>query len=79
MATMTIRLPDDQHARLKALAARRGISLNKLIEEFSARALAEADTEARFLARAARGRSGDGLELLDALDARDAQSGRSSR
>ncbi len=79
MATMTIRLPDDQHARLKALAARRGISLNKLIEEFSARALAEADTETRFLARAARGRSGDGLELLDALDARDAQAGRSSR
>ena len=68
MATLTIRLPDDQHARLKALAARRGTSLNKLFEEFSIRALAEADTESRFLARAARGDTDAGLALLDKLD-----------
>jgi len=65
---MTIRLPDDQHERLKALAARRGISLNKLIEEFSTRALAEADSEVRFLARAARGNIETALNLLDRLD-----------
>ena len=28
MATLTIRLPNDQHERLKQLAARRGTSLN---------------------------------------------------
>ncbi|MCG8358039.1 MAG: ribbon-helix-helix protein, CopG family [Kiloniellales bacterium] len=68
MATLTIRLPKDQHERLKALAARRGTSLNKLFEEFSTRALAEADVEARFLVRAARGDAQAGLALLDKLD-----------
>jgi predicted transcriptional regulator len=69
MATMTIRLPDDQHERLKTLAGRRGISLNKLMEEFSTRAIAEADAEARFIVRAARGDPDRGLALLDKLDA----------
>ena len=69
MATLTIRLPKDQHERLKLLAARRGISLNKMFEEFSTRALAEADAEVRFLARAARGDARNGLALLDKLDA----------
>ncbi len=68
MATLTIRPPNDQHERLKALAARRGTSLNKLFEEFSARALAEADVEARFLTRAARGDVEQGLAILDKLD-----------
>ena len=68
MATMTIRIPDDQHERLKALAARRGISLNKLMEEFSTRAIVEADAESRFLVLADRGKTKRGLELLDKLD-----------
>ena len=68
MRTMTIRLPDDKHDRLKALAARRGLSLNKLIEEFSTVALAEFDAETRFLARAKMGDRQRGLELLDKLD-----------
>ena len=38
MTTMTIRLPDDTANRLKHLAKARGLSLNKLIEELSARA-----------------------------------------
>ena len=68
MATMTIRIPDDKHERLKALAARRGISLNKLMEEFSTRAIVEADAESRFLVRADKGKTKRGLELLDKLD-----------
>jgi uncharacterized protein len=32
MATMTIRLPDAKHDRLKQLAEQRGLSLNKLFE-----------------------------------------------
>ena len=69
MGTLTIRLPEDQHERLRALAARRGISLNKLFEEFATRALTEFDVEARFRARAARGDPERGLALLDKIDA----------
>jgi plasmid stability protein len=70
MSTLTIRLPDDQHERLRVLASQRGVSLNKLFEEFSTKALTEFDMESRFRIRAARGDKTSGLEILDALDAR---------
>lgn len=69
MSTLTIRLPNDQHERLKALAARRGLSLNKLFEEFSTKALSEFDTETRFRLLASKGDPKKGLEILDKLDA----------
>ena len=75
MATLTIRLPDAQRDRLAAMAARRGVSLNKLMQELSVRALAEHDTELRFRARAARGDAARGLELLDGLDRRHRPAG----
>ena len=68
MATMTIRIPDDKHSRLKALARYRHISVNKLVEELSTQALAEFDSEVRFRALAARGDVAKGLGLLDKLD-----------
>ncbi|MDT0617935.1 toxin-antitoxin system HicB family antitoxin [Salinisphaera sp. P385] len=68
MATLTVRIPDDKHARLKALAARRRISVNRLIDELSTQALAEFDAENRFQARAARGAADKGLRVLDKLD-----------
>ncbi len=68
MATLTVRIPDDKHLRLKQLAETRGISLNKLIEELSTVALAEFDTHNRFKLMAARGSVSRGLELLDKLD-----------
>lgn len=68
MGTMTIRLPDDQHERLKRLARTRGISVNKLIEEFSIRATTEHDVEMRFRLAAAKGNPQRGLDLLDKLD-----------
>jgi predicted transcriptional regulator len=68
MSTLTIRLPDDQHDRLRTLASRRGVSLNKLFEEFSTKAIAEFDTENRFRLRAARGEKAKGLAILDRLD-----------
>ena len=68
MSTLTIRLPDDKHERLKALARRRKMSVNKLIEELSTQALAEFDTEMRFRALAAKGNTEKGLALLDKLD-----------
>ncbi len=68
MGTMTIRLPDDKHARLKQLAQSRGISVNKLIEEFSNQAIAESDAYTRYQIAAARGDAARGLNTLDKLD-----------
>lgn len=73
MATLTIRVPDDTHQRLRELARSRRISLNKLIEEFSIAALAEFDAETRFRLRAGRGNPDVGLRLLDKLDRVDAK------
>lgn len=69
MATLTIRLPDDKHERLKELARRRKMSVNKLVEELSTIALAEFDAETRFQAMAAKGSPEAGLALLNRLDA----------
>ena len=68
MATLTVRLPDDKHLRLKALAKRKHISVNKLLEELSTQAIAEFDAESRFRAMAAKGSIEKGLGILDRLD-----------
>ena len=68
MSTLTIRLPDDKHARLRQLAKHRGISINKLMEELATISLAEFDAESRFRVLAARGSTEKGLVLLDQLD-----------
>ena len=67
MSTLTIRLPDDKHERLKALADARKISVNKLIDELATIALANHDTRLRFEARATRGNAKRALKLLDRL------------
>lgn len=69
MSTLTIRLPDEQHERLRVLASHRGISLNKLFEEFSTRAVAEFDCETQFRLMSARGDPTKGLNVLDKIDA----------
>ena len=74
MSTLTIRLPDDTSERLKALAHRRGLSLNKLMEELSAQALAAWDTESHFRTLAATGDVQQALAILDRLDARQTDS-----
>ncbi len=68
MATLTIRIPDDKHSRLKALAQYRHVSINKLIDELSTQVLAEFDSEVRFRTLAATGDINKGLEILDKLD-----------
>jgi predicted transcriptional regulator len=73
MSTLTIRLPDDQHQRLRALASQRGVSLNKLFEEFSTKAIAEFDTENRFRLRVGRGDKAKGMAILDMLDQKHAK------
>ena len=68
MSVLTIRLPDEKHERLKALAKARGISLNKLIEELSTIAIAEFDAETRFRALAVKGDTQEGIAILDKLN-----------
>jgi hypothetical protein len=68
MSTLTIRLPDTKHQRLKDFARARGVSLNKLVEEWATVALAQVDAENRYRLRAARGEPEAGLALLDKLD-----------
>lgn len=73
MATLTIRLSDEKHARLRQLAERRRVSINKLIDELSTVALAEFDAETRFRTRAALGSPEEALRLLDALDLKESR------
>ena len=69
MSTLTVRLPDNTAERLKALARSRGLSVNKLVEEMGAQALAAWDTENRFRTLAAQGDVQQALGILDRLDA----------
>lgn len=71
MATLTIRMPEEKVNRLKELAKMRGVSVNKLFEEWAAMGIAEFDAHASFLARAARGSRERGLQTLAELDKRD--------
>ena len=72
MSTLTIRLPDETAERLKALARSRGLSVNKLVEQWSAQALAAWDTENHFRGLAAEGDAERALAILDRLDKEDA-------
>ncbi|MDR3537569.1 MAG: ribbon-helix-helix protein, CopG family [Acetobacteraceae bacterium] len=71
MSVVTLRLPDDTCDRLKQLAASRGISLNKLMEELGTAAIAAHDAETRFRAMAAGADRARALAVLDRLDALD--------
>ena len=71
MSTLTIRLPDDKHERLKALARSNSISINKLMSIFATVALANYDARVRFEARATRGNPKLAFRLLDKLDGAD--------
>jgi len=69
MSTLTIRLPDDKHLRLRKLAKHRSMSINKLMEELATISIAEFDAETRFRTLAARGSVKKSLAILDKLDA----------
>lgn len=68
MATLTVRLPNDKHERLKILAKSKGMSLNRLMDELATTALAENDAYTRFQLRATGGSAKEGLKILDKLD-----------
>ena len=69
MSTLTIRLPDDKDLRLRELARRRSMSINKLMEELATIGITEFDVETRFRTLATRGSAKKGLALLGKLDA----------
>jgi predicted transcriptional regulator len=75
MTTLTIRLPEDTGERLKQLAASRGISVNKLIEELGTAALSIHDTETRFRLLAASADREAALAIVARLDDLDDASG----
>ena len=79
MATMTIRIPDSKHDRLRRLAESHGVSLNKLVDEWASMALAQFDAETRFHARVDRGNARRGLVLLDKLDSATTRNGSTSK
>jgi len=68
MSTVTLRIPDSKHERLKQYAKEQGISLNRLFDEFATVALAQFDAKTRFELKAAKGNAEKGLELLTKLD-----------
>ncbi|OWT60353.1 toxin-antitoxin system HicB family antitoxin [Candidimonas nitroreducens] len=73
MTALTVRLPDEKHRRLKALAESRGTPLNRLIDEMTTLMLAEFDAETRFKVRAAQGarNAARGMDLLKKAASRD--------
>ncbi|HFU76704.1 MAG TPA: toxin-antitoxin system HicB family antitoxin [Arcobacter sp.] len=68
MSTITLRIPDSKHERLKQYAKEQGVSLNKLFDEFATVALAQFDAKTRFTLMATQGDTKRGMELLDKLD-----------
>lgn len=67
-SVITLRVPGDKHARLRKLAAARGLSVNRLLDEIATVALTQHDVETAFLAAARRGSREKGLVVLNKLD-----------
>ena len=67
MSALTVRLPDDEHKRLRALASSGGTTINRLIDEMTTLMLAGFDVETRFHVRASAGagQAALGLEILE--------------
>ena len=68
MSTVTVRIPDSKHERLKEYAKAQGVSLNKLFDEFATIALAQFDAKTRFTMNASKGDAKIGMRLIDKLD-----------
>ncbi len=71
MANFTLRLPDDRYQRLKQIADKRDISVNKLFEEMATLILTEQDVKTRLELRRKRGSREGLLEALVGLEKLD--------
>jgi len=67
MSAITFRLPDNKHERLKELAKKQQVSVNRLLDELTTVAIANFDTKTRFELRASKGDIDKGLSILDKL------------
>lgn len=67
MRTLTLRIPDHKHERLKSLAENRSMSVNKLIDELATIALANYDAKMQFEGLAHAGNARRALKLLEGL------------
>ena len=68
MSTLTIRLPDDKADKIRELARMKGVSVNKLFDEWTAQMLTELDVERRFRLMATQGDPQAALRILEKLD-----------
>jgi predicted transcriptional regulator len=68
MMTMTIKLANEQHERLRQLAKQKGVTVSQFLKELSNIAVAQFDAETRFRAMARKGNPARGLKLLSKLD-----------
>jgi hypothetical protein len=68
MPTITLRLPEAKHERLKHLGRSKNVSLNKLFEDWATVALVQEDIQSSYEISKARGNRQHGLDLLDKLD-----------
>jgi hypothetical protein len=69
MSVVTLRIPDEKHARLKQLASSRSTSVNRLLDELATIALVQHDLAVQYEALAREGDPAVGLSLLNRLDA----------
>jgi HicB family len=69
MSSLTIRLSKATHERLKDMALSKGVSMNKLFEEWTTKALVQQEALASYELSKSRGDRVRGLQLLDQLDA----------
>ncbi|MFM2120356.1 MAG: hypothetical protein RL722_1824 [Pseudomonadota bacterium] len=71
MGALTLRIPDDKHQRLRAMAQSRQTTVNRLLDDMTTMMLVEFDAETRFKLQAARGAGAEaeGLALLDKVAA----------
>ncbi len=76
MSALTLRLPDDKHQRLRALAKSRHTTVNRLMDEMTTLMLVDYDAETRFKLYAQEGAAlsvEHGLALLDKASAQASQ------
>lgn len=64
MSTISLRLPDSIHQKIKDIAARDGTSINQFVVTAAAEKVAALETEQYLADRAQRGRRARFLELL---------------
>ncbi len=65
MSTMSLRLPESLHAKVRELAEREGISINQLVTTALAEKISALLTQEYLEARAARGSREEFLRILD--------------